>query len=143
MNKRLKIGVVATALLLCVAGGFGCGKNPQGRKAIQGTIKLDGTPIADGTIEFLPEKSNEPQTNAGAKITNGAYSIAAEKGLVDGTYKVAVSARVDTGETAEGSLGPTPVYMETIPDAYGAETEQTTTVSGKGPIIFDLDVPAN
>lgn len=143
MNKTIKLVAVAATLLLCVAV-LGCnGKNPQGRKAVQGTITLDGEPIKAGTIEFTAVAGNEPEINAGAKIVDGKYSIVPERGLVDGSYTVSLSYRVDTGETEDTGMGPQPIFEEKIPAAYGSETEQQTSFSGKGPFVFDLDVPSN
>ena len=40
---------------LLVAALLGCGPgNPLGRKALSGTVTLDGSPLDGGTIEFHP-----------------------------------------------------------------------------------------
>ncbi len=143
MKKFFNVFLTLAFLSVVLVGLNGCkNKNPQGRKAVQGTIKLDGTPIASGSIEFSPADSNNPQTSAGANIVDGAYTIPETKGLADGTYTVIVSARVDTGETTDTGMGAQPVFKETVPPEYGSESVQTTTVSGKGPFVYDLDIPS-
>ena len=141
-RKALTWAALAT-LLLCVVVTTGCGsKNPQGRKAVEGTISIDGTPIAKGSIEFMPDAANAVQTSSGAAIVDGKFSISETKGLADGTYLVAVSARVDTGETVDGPMGAEAVFEELVPAQYGSETQEKATFSGKGPFVYELDIPS-
>lgn len=143
MKRNALTWAALATLLVCVVASTGCGaKNPQGRKAVEGTISIDGTPIAEGSIEFMPDSSNAVQTSSGAVITDGKFSISETKGLTDGTYSVAVSARVDTGETVDGPMGPESVFEELVPPQYGSETQEKTTFSGKGPFVYELDIPS-
>lgn len=144
MKRNVLTWAALATLLVCVVGATtGCGsKNPQGRRAVEGTISIDGTPIAQGSIEFTPDSSNAVQTSSGAAITDGKFKISETKGLAEGSYLVAVSARVDTGETVDGPMGPEPVFEEAVPARYGSETQEKTTFSGKGPFVYELDIPS-
>ena len=96
MKRNVLTWAALATLLVCVVGATaGCGsKNPQGRRAVEGTISIDGTPIAQGSIEFTPDSSNAVQTSSGAAITDGKFKISETKGLAEGSYLIAVSARV-------------------------------------------------
>ncbi len=143
MKRNALIRAALATLLICGVAATGCGaKNPQGRRAVEGTISIDGTPIATGTIEFAPDASNAVQTTSGAVITDGKFSISETKGLTEGTYSVAVSSRVDTGETVDGPMGPEPVFKDLVPARYGSETQEKATFSGKGPFVYELDIPS-
>lgn len=144
MKRNVLTWAALATLLVCVVGATtGCGsKNPQGRRAVEGTISIDGTPIAQGSIEFLPDSSNAVQTSSGAVITDGKFKIAETKGLAEGSYLVAVSSNVDTGETVDGPMGPEPLFKELVPARYGSETQEKATFSGKGPFVYELDIPS-
>jgi hypothetical protein len=49
-------------------------------------VTLDGKPVKAGYIDFMPEDSRTGQT-AGAKITNGTYSV---KDMIPGKMRVTV-----------------------------------------------------
>ncbi len=79
-------------VLLLVMSSPGCGKHddPLNRQAISGSVTLDGQPLQQGTISFLPLEKKD--TSGGATITSGKYSVAREQGLAPGKYKVMISA---------------------------------------------------
>lgn len=94
---------VAGLLLGCVlwAAG-GCGNS--GRAAVKGQITVDGAPLPDGSIDFIPVEKGAAAT-AGAKITQGAYAIPAERGLLPGEYQVQIRALRSTGKKVWDGMG--------------------------------------
>ncbi len=58
---------MATSLLLFTVG---CG----GSTVVSGTVTYNGEPVANGSIQFLPEDGKGP--SAGGMITGGKYRIA-------------------------------------------------------------------
>jgi len=92
-----RAAVLISALgLLLLAGCSGSG----GRRAISGTVTLDGAPLDGGSISFRPAPGN-PANSAGATITNGAFRMTAAKGLKPGEYLVTVQAFRQTGRMIE------------------------------------------
>lgn len=62
-----KVGCCALALVLLA----GC--SHDGMAHVAGQVKLDGKPLAEGTIDFLPAGGDGP--TASAIIKEGAYSL--------------------------------------------------------------------
>lgn len=92
--------------LLVLANFSGCEKQPA-RFPVAGTVLIDGQPLTEGTLRFVPE-SGRPFTSSIASdgsFTLTEHSLSAESeslGVMPGVYRVAVTAtRVvdeDSGE---------------------------------------------
>lgn len=111
------------ALAACCLVASGCGTDRR-RTAISGTVKLDGTPIAEGSIQFIPSDPAAGPT-AGAPIKNGAYSIAGEQGPVIGSNKVEIRSNRKTGKKVPDAAQPGSMreaLEEAIPAAYNSKT---------------------
>src|SRR4051812_41369402 len=83
---------LACAMILSIPL-VGCGaaaSDGPPREAVSGKVTLDGQPLAQGVIQFLPA-SNKEGVSGGAVIEGGAYSIEAAKGLVAGQYRVTIN----------------------------------------------------
>ncbi len=128
-------------------GLWGCGGSDDGlpRHAVSGTVTLDSQPLESGLISFLPTSPSQP-TEAGSVITRGKYSIPWEKGLVPGTYKVAIFAassqtitRKNKGRDAASVQGP-PTMKEAIPPIYNTHTTLTADVKDGADNIFPFDL---
>jgi len=132
--------------LLFVVLVVGCGKPSDGRMAISGNVILQGEKLDEGVIEFLPRAGggrSGPATQTGAVITDGAYNIPREQGLLVGTYKVLLTAG-DGKTPADGGLpGPTGniVSVDRIPPEYNVDSQQEVEVTSEGPNVFDYDIP--
>src|SRR5258708_7222191 len=75
------------AIFLVIATCFGCGKKGPQRAAVSGHVTLDGQPINEGVIQFLPvEGTIGPET--GGIITNGQYDIPHERGPIVGKSRL-------------------------------------------------------
>jgi hypothetical protein len=69
-----------TAVLLCLLMGVACGCGTPDTTEVFGKVTLNGKPIEDGDISFLPEAPTAgPQSSA--PIRNGEYRISGEWGL--------------------------------------------------------------
>jgi hypothetical protein len=116
------------------------------REAISGNVTLDGKALASGTIQFTPSGGDKSGVTVagGSPITNGRYSIEREKGLVPGTYKVAVNAAGASPDAAAGKPAepgrPTRTSRPTelIPSKYNGETKLTAEVKKGGPNNFEF-----
>jgi hypothetical protein len=135
--SRLSLALIL-ASLLC-----GCGdSNPLGRKAISGSVSLDSVAVKQGRIDFQPMQLGG--VPSGASITDGKYSIAAEKGLPKGKYRVTINAaEPGTGGAAPGAMPGdiAPVPKELIPEKFNTQSELTREVGDdKKSYVFDFDL---
>src|SRR5262245_1972059 len=90
----LAVAVASGVILFSACGS----RDPLGRRAVSGTVMLDGSPLADGTISCQPTASGT--TSSGARISQGKYAIPRDKGLPKGKYRVVINAiKPGTGMT--------------------------------------------
>jgi len=115
----------ATGLLLTAAG---CGPNLP---IVSGTVTLDGKPLADATVIFMPDVESQSPAQA---ITDAAGNFtleqeAGESGVQPGEYSV----RITTFRPAAPSADPPLVAVrEQVPVRYNLETELRATVEPAG-----------
>jgi hypothetical protein len=132
---------LALAVLATLTFTLGCSKGGDGRQAVSGTIKLKGEPIEIGTINFTA-KDITVGSSSGALISQGAYSIPAEQGLLPGVYIVRISAGKQTAAAVEAAPGePGPLAEELVPAEYNANSQLEYVVKADGQNQFDFDIP--
>jgi len=124
MLLRFRLLAMLDVCLLVLAG---CGDATS--TALHGTVTLDGAPVTNGNIVFLPETSDGPK--AAAAIEEGKYSIPADVGLTPGTYRVEVSWHKPTGRKVP-SADPGIMMDETkeaVPSKYNASSTLTADLA--------------
>lgn len=113
---------------------MGCGDNKSPAK-VTGTITLDGEPVQDATVTFIPESGERISQSMTDK--SGRYELmftAQLTGAVVGKHKVTIQ----TGSLERPSSDVKPT-RETIPKKYNAESELIATLkSGKNVVNFEL-----
>lgn len=113
----------------------GCWNNAAPAK-VTGTITLDGQPVRDATVTFVPD-SGERLSQAMTDYY-GKYELrftAQLKGAVVGKHRVTI--QTGSLEASAGSEAPT--ERETIPKKYNTESELTATLkSGNNVVDFEL-----
>src|SRR5947209_8260675 len=116
------LAITIPALVLAAPLG-GCSSQPP---AVSGEVTLDGQPLADGAITYVPVDQQTP--NVEVKIQDGKYSAR----VPVGRYKVRINAAKAPGERRikYDAPGPPPVaaYAERIPERYNAKTELQTDI---------------
>jgi hypothetical protein len=126
MSTRL---IPAAALLAFLAPG--CGDGPKTYK-VTGAVTWQGTPVADGQINFLPaDGSVHPAT---AKIANGRY----EARVPAGSMKVEVYAERDLGFNKAMNQNVKESY---IPPEYNALSTLTLDVQPNDANTADFHLP--
>ena len=129
----------------CVAGIFllvlaGCGPG-NGRQNLEGTVTLDGEPLAKGSIAFRPTAGTQSPT-AGGRIVNGEFSISPEKGLSAGTFRVEITASRKTGRKVMDPVRRIEVdeMEQVIPQRYNRQSELTREITTDGPNQFTFEL---
>jgi hypothetical protein len=132
---RLALSALTVLAMVCLAG---CGGDIGNRVAVSGTVLVKGEPLDQGTIEFIPHPG--VKTQSGAMITNGRFTIPAEKGLEPGTYTIKISSVEGGGPTDEPGGLPGKEPKERIPAKYNAKSKLTEEVKkGDNKFEFKLD----
>jgi hypothetical protein len=119
--KIVKQSFWVALLALVVAG---CGTSGLPTAKLEGTVTLDGTPIATGGIQFRPKDPKGQAPPAGAVISDGKYSA---KGVPIGKVVVMVTATKETGKTITQGSDSRPEAVNIIPQKYqkGIEIDVT------------------
>lgn len=131
------MGLQPLALLMFAAAPLaltGCGHD--GLFHCRGQVTLDGQPLADGTIEFLPPDGQGP--TAGAVITDGQYELR----MAPGTKQVVIQAFRTVGEEPAMPGDPesplVPIRQEVALAKYGRDSPQEVAIPMKGNLDFAL-----
>jgi hypothetical protein len=72
LSLRVGVGCVLVAVLIGVAGCGGVKRVPAG-----GTVTLDGEPLKEGVLEFVPDvsKGNNLRVSCMGPISNGRFNL--------------------------------------------------------------------
>lgn len=148
MSSRLALLIGSLALLSFTS----CGKPPM--ETVEGTVLLDGKPIANCKVGFFPdvEKFDPNRSGFGYGITNeaGKYSIqhpSGEAGIWSGKYKVTFVAWVDqNGKALSVDTKPSEVeggVRNRFPDIYEAPSttpERVTVNRNSQKTAYDFSI---
>jgi hypothetical protein len=130
MKTTLRLCLMAW-LFVCV----GCGKSGPETVRVEGSITFDGKPLAEGKITLTPMDNTQGGSFAG-EIKQGKYEIPKENGpLVDGTYKVEISALAKQGKSLPNVVdpggAPLAVFEELIPPTYNRDSTLSLKASAE------------
>jgi hypothetical protein len=122
--------------LACLILLAGCGRSAA--VTVSGKITLDGTPLDDATISFVPVTGG--QRNAGwATVEKGRYAIPESSELGSGSFRVEIRALRAAGEKSNQN-DPTLMFAkEALPAKYNSKSELVTDLKvGANTADFDL-----
>ncbi len=119
--------------MACVARlSAGCG-GASGPELIDvhGTVLLDGKPLPNATVRFVPEVQGAEAVRPASGVTDddGRYELeysSTRSGALPGKYKVLITTAQAPEEDEEGN--PTPAVPETVPDVYNIKSTLTADV---------------
>jgi hypothetical protein len=125
----------------------GCGGSRT--SSVEGTVLLDGKPLAGASIQFVPEGAGRDAT--GQTDTNGQFTMSTfepKDGVLPGTYKVTISpplGAIDpkqyaSSEEAMSAAKPQPKKASTFPQKYSqpGQTPLTQEVPVQGKVTYEL-----
>jgi hypothetical protein len=137
--RQLRLTVSALIVAIALQG---CGvADPYGRNEITGFIKLDGSPLSEGSIVFFPTESGP--VVSGTTIKDGVYQLARERGLPAGSYKVTIESRVvakPSNKTAEEQMELPDPTVSIIPAEYNSKSTLSVDVRDGEKNVFDFDL---
>jgi hypothetical protein len=135
------MGGALAAMVLSLAVMMGCGGEKQPRLvALEGTVTLDGKPLTEGNIRFLPAPGTSGTVMAGAKIADGRFTIPAEKGATPGKYRVEIGASRPSGRKVPHPVSEQPMdeLVQFLPERYNLQSTLTAEVTAESPNRFEF-----
>lgn len=141
-NGTARLAFWSTVCVLLASGIVGCGSGDS--CSLSGQVTFEGQPIEDGNIRLNPIEGT-PGPGGSAKIVNGAYEIAEEKGMLAGKHQVLISATRATGrmiraENLDGGASQTEEIVQFIPAQYNRASELFVELEpGENPKDFNLN----
>lgn len=134
--KRVSVAV-------CLVSAFlgGCNQAPGNRAHVEGTVTLDGEPLEDGSIMFVPAEGTEGVV-AGGEIVAGRYRLAGNTGPAVGRNRVEISSPRDTGRKVQ-QYGPgtseVPEIVERVAARFNSQSTLMVEVEqGRNTLDFDV-----
>ena len=154
MNRVLC--VAAACCLVCLVT-IGCGSGGPELGPVTGKVTLDGKPVTNGLVTFMPIGGGRPAT--GKTDANGQYALIGVdgKGALLGQHRVTVTTvaeavvvtemRSDSAEYAKQAVANPSDYnsakvVEPIPERYNTKTELTKEVKS-GDNVIDLELTSS
>lgn len=138
MMRRLRNQVAWTIPWTLIVAAMGCGV--ANRAAVDGYVTLDGRPVKDGSISFIPVDGNHGRA-AWDKIEAGRYSISVKQGPAVGTNQVEIRWPRTTGKMLP-AVPPAPAseqIVEAIPARYNGQSELKAEIKpGQNEVNFLL-----
>lgn len=134
-----KTGLFLLAFSLMPLLMFGCGGAGDMPDVgyVTGTVKMDGQPLSNALVVFIPMDHENARQSVGTTDENGEYELRyslREDGAMLGKHKVTISTAGMTDESEEGGEGG---GGEKVPAQYNVSTELTAEVKpGKQTIDF-------
>jgi hypothetical protein len=126
-------------IALASAGISGCGSQEIPKVLVRGNVSLDGKPLKEGSIKFLPAQGDGPTAGAVLK-GEGEYSTEVPVGLM----RVEITSPKVTGERKAYDTPDSPVIKitaEQIPDRYNSKSElKYEVVAGEKEVEADFDL---
>jgi hypothetical protein len=112
------------------------------RKAVTGSVTLDGQPLAQGKIQFDPLAGQQGSSGvAAADIKDGKYSIDRALGPVPGKYKVSISSQPSIKIGPDELPGGRPkLDPEKVPAQYNTSSTLTAEIAGEPEAKLDFEL---
>jgi hypothetical protein len=137
--------ILGSAVTLAAGLDRGCAPADfSRRRAISGSVTLDGQPLGDGVILLEPPMPYQMGTAVGATIRGGSFAIPRDRGPMPDTYRVRIySSSGVQATTADGQIDPSRRPMvERLPEVYNTKSEMRVDVTEEGSNHFRFDLHA-
>ena len=140
--RRRRVRAVACLLLPCLIGTMGCSQQPQ---SARGRVSLDGQPLSEALIMFVPLEAGAKQT--GGSVENGEFEIAVDVGLFPGKYRVEIIDNPPIDHRPAHEIEAAMRSRRVLPRRYGQNSPFTIEIGGEQTpdlqqLNFDLNTRA-
>ncbi|MBI3464124.1 MAG: hypothetical protein HY000_13865 [Planctomycetes bacterium] len=135
--KRCHV-IANLAMFAALAAMLGCAAEEQAE--VRGKVTLDGQPVEEGTISFIPSTGSQNQA-AWAPIKGGEFVIDGSQGLATGVSRVEIRALRRTGRILPTSMPGEPEYemQDYIPQRYNSASQLKAEIKpGPNQVDFEL-----
>jgi hypothetical protein len=147
MTTRLRLQAAAAGMTLAIAA-FGCGggtPDDRPRVAVSGTVTLDGRPLNNAVIRFVPFPEIQGPTASNA-IVEGKFELPEYAGPIAGKHRVVIEstdhggiAPDDEAALAEVAAGKRkPAKPVKIPAIYNSRSRLERTIQADSPNEFEF-----
>jgi len=114
------------------------GCNRGNGASISGTVTLDGEPLDEATITFVPQTGGQREA-AWAPVLGGKYAIDSTSGLGTGPFRVEIRAVRSGSDKANPNEPTLMTAKEIVPGKYNTKSELTTEIKrGMNSANFEL-----
>ena len=129
--------IIPFQLLFLLIACIGCA-DTGGRIALSGVVTLDGEPLPEGAIEFHPRQGTGGPSSGG-EIAGGQFSIAAERSVFPGVFRVEITANRGTGKKQiyEITGEEFEIRAQYLPARYNRQSELSAQVAKSGKNYFE------
>ena len=124
--------VLAAAVLV---GTGGCG-GPV-RRAIAGRVTLDGRPLDEAVVMFVPLDAGGRKT--GGQIAAGRYAVPRDVGVLPGRYRVEIADDPPLDSAVPLEKRPSRPRRQ-VPPAYSVASSLSIEITADGPAEFDFEL---
>lgn len=132
--------------MLTISAIAGCGHKETGpnRASVSGVVNLNGTPLPDGTIRFVPVGSSSgPKVSV--SVVEGSFEATAENGPVAGENRIEIEsldgpAFDDEQTLAELQSNPHRLHAIRIPPAYNTDSQLKTDIKSDEANVLHYDL---
>ena len=136
----VRTALLSTSLTVILMSLLGCSNNQRETAIVRGTVTVDGKPVPNGTVTFIPEVSGPPAT--GEINPMGQYTLTtyqAGDGAVPGRYKIMVMALQDNNDRLPEDRSPLPAPI--VPQKYLSTSTSGLTGTVEPGIENVIDLP--
>lgn len=127
--RRFMLGLVGlVALTVAACGG-------PSTYTLTGTVTLDGNPLPEGYIAFVPLEASG--AGGGATIKDGHFEVRAPKGK--NRVEITASKKVPLPEGQLGMYGEKEEERQYLPERYNFKSELEADVTSSTPLKFELN----
>lgn len=117
-----------------VLGATACGGSSK--RAISGTVTLEGKPLDEAVIMFIP--LDIPAGKTGAAVKEGRYEVPRDVGLPPGRYRVEIADDPPIDHAAMGKPPQPSATRRNLPVHYSVASPLSIDVTPSGPAEFDF-----
>ncbi len=130
----LRAGVPLLALVVC-----GCGSSGPEIASVSGRVTMDGKPLANATVVFIPENGRPAGATTDADGNYVLNFAQGRRGAIPGKNAIRISTQRDPTPGDENTKG-IPGSKETIPPKYNAVSELSFDVEPKKRNVANFDL---